>query len=165
VPGGVAEGSVIDLLESDDVDWRDHARSAFLTELWSIAGSRRVGIHFSLPGDLPELEAAAAAWGWPEVIGGRADVAWSELVWTRDGWVTTCETSSRTRPAVTWCDWFVLRDVDVGEEIEFALRIGLRARAAWVQHHEVVWLNSGGRNYRQAVSELPVPQIVEARSR
>ena len=110
-------------------------------------------IHFLVHEALPELRAYAEAQGW--LLRGWTDlqVPWIELRYTTDGWATTHVLRSTDVPCPVVNGWFYLPQVTRGDEVEFAVRVGLACRAeedsAGERAQGELWLNDGGKNYRQ----------------
>ncbi|HVE82896.1 MAG TPA: hypothetical protein VND93_08620 [Myxococcales bacterium] len=103
-------------------------------------------VHFAVHPGLAEVQQIARSNGWSSVS-AEAD----EVVFTTDGWKTSrVMRASDTPPPMSPDGRIFLPEVQRGTEVEFALKVGVHPAGADPQAaRAVVWLNNGGKNYRQ----------------
>lgn len=110
-------------------------------------------IHFLVHTGMQEIQELATTNGWYERGCANLIVSWTEVYWTTDAWQKTHVTRSTDVPCPMVNGYIFLPEVAPNTEVEFALRVGISARAA----HDTcleraageVWLNNHGTNYKQ----------------
>ncbi len=110
-------------------------------------------VHFLVHADMLELHREAEARGWLQRGFTALTVPWLELHWTSDGWKTLHVVSSNDVPCPVVNGTFHLPGCTPGTEVEFAVHVGIACHApadtAGARDVAELWLNNGGKNYRQ----------------
>lgn len=100
-------------------------------------------VHFAVHPGLSEVQAAARAHGWSSVSAET-----SEVRFTTDGWKTAHAVKAGDQPPPLAPDGHIyLPDVKHGTEVEFAVKVDVKPESGGAGTE--IWLNNGGRNYRQ----------------
>lgn len=116
---------------------------------------RTAMIHFLVTEDTAEVQDYARARGWFDQGFTALTIAWLELHFTTDGWATTRVLKSTDVPSPVVDGWFYLPSVSVGENVEFAVHVGLTCRKpedhaqAMFRDQGSLWFNNDGANYTQ----------------
>ncbi|MHB8876265.1 MAG: hypothetical protein ACYC8T_21445 [Myxococcaceae bacterium] len=105
-------------------------------------------VHFDVHPGLAEIRGYAESQGWLSG-GGGVKVSWLELGYTTDGWKTSHVLAFAELPAT---GRYPLPGVAPGTEIEFALHVGVASGRVDDAGRGELWMNNGGRNYRQVTS-------------
>ena len=110
-------------------------------------------IEFIVHARMAELQDFAGSKGWTAQGFTHLSVPWQELVFTTDDWKTTKTLKSSDVPSPVVNGRFTLPNVPKGTEIEFAIHVGVACQApadiAGYRERGDLWLNNGGKNYRQ----------------
>ena len=110
-------------------------------------------IHFLVHPAMVELQREAENRGWNARGFTSLTVAWLELRWSADKWVTQHVVSSSDVPCPVVNGTFHLKGCPPGTELEFAVRVGLACHAphdtAFARDVGEMWLNNEGKNFVQ----------------